>query len=376
MRAGSAVYLDTKVDGVSADHGQAARAAIQSAADAGLRYVSDSAPGLTRLRSANGFRYRTPQKRYVREARDLERIRRLAIPPAWERVWICPDARGHLQATGRDARGRKQYRYHPEWRRVRDENKYGRLAEFGMALPCIRRKVKKDLAEPELSRNKVIAAVVRLLEATFIRIGNTRYAREHGSFGLTTLRNRHVRVNGRTIRFKFKGKSHREHEVETTDAQLAKVIRRCRELPGYELFRYMENGEVHTVGSADVNAYLHAAVGNDYTAKDFRTWGGTVLAVQAFEQLWKRKRDGKNSLSRDEVNGVVAAVAGQLGNTVAICRKCYIHPDVIEAFSAGRAFEAPRKRAGLSALETRVLGTLAAASRSLTLAPAAQRTQD
>ena len=364
------MLLDTRPNEATPDVGALARAAIQSASEAGLRYVSDSMPGLTRVPAAGGFRYRTPERRYVRSARDLERIRRLAIPPAWENVWICPDARGHLQATGRDARGRKQYRYHPEWRRVRDENKFGRLLEFGLALPRIRRKVKADLGESALSRNKVVAAVVRLLEVTFIRVGNARYAREHGSYGLTTLRNRHVSVQGRTIRFRFKGKSHRNHEVEMSDAQLANVIRRCRELPGYELFRYVEDGEVHTVGSADVNAYLQAAAGADYTAKDFRTWGGTVLAVQAFERL-RRRKSGKQALARDEINAVVGAVAEQLGNTVAICRKCYIHPDVIESFAVGREFPKPKARAGLSALESRVLGILAEAGRPIVLAPSA-----
>ena len=365
------MYLDARVNEGATDVGPVVRAAIQSASEAGLRYVSDAAPGLTRIRTAEGFRYRTAEKRYLRNARDLDRIRRLAIPPAWENVWICPDARGHLQATGRDALGRKQYRYHPEWRRVRDANKYGRLTEFGLALPRIRRKVKNDLAAPELSRDKVIAAVVRLLEATFIRVGNTRYAREHGSYGLTTLRNRHVRVQGRKIRFKFKGKSHREHEVEMSDAQLANVIRRCRELPGYELFRYVEDGEVHTVGSADVNEYLQAASGRDYTAKDFRTWGGTVLAVQAFEQLRKRRTKERKALARDEINAVVAAVAAKLGNTVAICRKCYIHPDVIEAFAVGRELPTSRPRAGMSALESRVIDILAEAARPIVLAPSA-----
>ena len=363
------MYLDPKLDQASVDIGPVARAAIQSASAAGLRYVSDSAPGIVRVRAAEGFRYRTRAKRLMRNPRDLERIRRLAIPPAWEDVWICPDERGHLQATGRDARGRKQYRYHAQWRRVRDENKYERLAEFARALPRIRRRVRKDLAQPGLARNKVIAAIVRLLEVTFIRIGNTRYAREHGSYGLTTLRDRHVSVRGRTIRFRFKGKSHREHAVQMSDAQLANVIRRCRELPGYELFRYVEDGEVHTVGSADVNAYLHAAAGADYTAKDFRTWGGTVLAVQAFGQACKKSTE--KPLARDAINAVVAAVAAQLGNTVAICRKCYIHPDVIAFFAQRRELgAAPAVRAGLSAVENRVLAILAAASRSLVLAPA------
>jgi DNA topoisomerase-1 len=363
------VYLDARTNEAAASIAPATRAAIESASAAGLRYVSDAVPGLTRVRGCGGFRYRTPEKRTIRNARDLERIRRLAIPPAWEQVWICADERGHLQATGFDARGRKQYRYHPEWRRVRDENKYERLAQFARALPRIRRRVHKDLADPGLSRNKVTAAVVRLLEVTLIRIGNERYAREHGSFGLTTLRNRHVSVNGRTIRFRFNGKSHRSHAVEMSDARLASLIRRCRELPGYELFRYVEEGEIHAVGSAEVNAYLQAAAGADYTAKDFRTWGGTVLAVQAFERL-RKGRTGKRSLGRDEINAVVAAVAAQLGNTVAICRKCYIHPGVIEAFAAGRAIDASRTRTGLSALETRTLAVLAAAADSLVLAPA------
>ena len=330
---------------------------IDSAQLARLNYVSDADPGLRRIRCGRRFAYLSPRGARIRDRRVLARIHRLAVPPAWEDVWLCADPRGHLQATGRDALGRKQYRYHLDWRRTRDENKYDRVAQFGAALPRIRRRVRADLAAPGLARNKVIAAVVRLLETTFIRIGNRRYARDNGSYGLTTLRNRHVKLTGETIRFQFKGKSRKQHAIELTDARLARVIRRCRDLPGFELFQYVENGAIRSIGSSDVNAYLGEVAGTDYTAKDFRTWGGTALAMEAFERL--RRRDAQTRVvGREAVNQVIADVAAQLGNTVPICRKCYVHPRVIEAFVDRRQSVSRSPRRGLTALEERLLAVL------------------
>ena len=310
----------------------AAAAAAETAESAGLAYVRANAPGIVRVRHGRGFRYVGPGGNTVRDAKTLARIRALVIPPAWTRVWICADPHGHLQATGRDAKGRKQYRYHTHWRGVRDANKYERLAAFVRKLPRIRRRVRKDLALAGLPREKVFAAVVRLLETTFIRVGNERYARENGSFGLTTLRNRHVSVRGPRIQFEFRGKSGKRHTLELSDARLARIIRRCRELPGYELFQYVENDEVRSVDSADINAYLKETTGDDYTAKDFRTWGGTMLAGLAFARQAASENE-KQSVR--VVAQVIREVAAELGNTAAICRSCYVHPRVIEAYCAG-----------------------------------------
>jgi DNA topoisomerase I len=307
-------------------NGNSYKAPAGSAKAAGLRYVSDAQPGISRLRSGNSFRYLTPEGRAVREAGTLARIRRLAIPPAWEDVWICAREDGHLQATGRDARGRKQYRYHPRWREVRDETKYGRMLAFAKALPRIRRRVSQDLALPGLPRDKVLATVVRLLETTRIRVGNQEYARANDSFGLTTLRTRQVRVNGSTMSFRFRGKSGVQHDVALNDRKLATIVRRMRDLPGYELFQYVdEAGERRAVDSADVNDYLRSAAGEEFTSKDFRTWAGTVLAAQALHEC------GRNQLKH-----AIARVARQLGNTPAVCRKCYIHPAVIDAYLEDR----------------------------------------
>lgn len=310
-----------------------AMAAGANAAEAvGLTYVLDDVPGITRLRRGPGFAYGAADGKPVRGAAVLERIRALAIPPAWDAVWICASAQGHLQATGRDARGRKQYRYHAAWRKVRDRDKYDRLASFVRALPRIRRRVRADLGLSGLPRDKVIAAVVRLLETTFIRIGNERYARDNGSFGLTTLRNRHVRVTGERIRFQFRGKSGKAHAVELNDARLARIIRRCRELPGYELFQYVEDGVPRSLGSADINAYLQRITGQDYSAKDFRTWGGTLLTGLALES--KSAGPGISQTTRT-IADAIRATAFELGNTAAICRRCYVHPRVIDAFIDG-----------------------------------------
>jgi DNA topoisomerase-1 len=266
-------------------------------------------------------------------AADRARIRALAIPPAWTDVWICADPRGHLQATGRDARGRKQYRYHPRWREVRDQDKYGRLPEFGRALPAIRRRIGRDLGRHGLPRQKVLAAVVKLLETTFIRIGNDEYARQNRSYGLTTMRDGHVRVSGSKVRFMFRGKSGVQHALELDDRRLARIVRRCRDLPGQELFQYLdEDGEVVDVSSEHVNVYLKDITGTDFTSKDFRTWAGTVLAARLLcaERPTSSAAAGKRAIAQ-----AIDEVARRLGNTRSVCRKCYVHPAVIEAYLDG-----------------------------------------
>jgi DNA topoisomerase-1 len=263
----------------------------------------------------------------------LARIKSLVIPPAWTDVWICPIANGHLQAVGRDAKGRKQYRYHNRWREVRDEAKYGRTIAFARALPGIRARVQSDLALPGLPREKVLAAVVRLLETTLIRVGNDEYARENGSYGLTTMRDKHVAINGSRVEFTFVGKSGKQHSIDVDDARLARVVKRCRDIPGYELFQYLdEGGEKKTVGSDDVNEYLRTISGEEFTAKDFRTWAGTrlaAMALQEFEEFDSETQAKKNVVS------AIENVAERLGNTPSICRKCYVHPDVLNAYMDG-----------------------------------------
>ena len=299
----------------------------------GLRHSSDEDPGIARRRSGRGFAYRHANGRAVRDRETLARIEALAIPPAWTDVWICPWPNGYLQATGRDARGRKQYRYHARYRRRRDDAKFGRLIAFARALPAIRERVETDLARPGLPREKVLAAVVRLLELTLIRVGNDEYARLNKSFGLTTLRNRHAAVDGAAVTFRFRGKSGQQHEVGLRDRRLAAVVRRCRDLPGQELFQYVgEDGEPSDVASDDVNGYL-AAIAPDVTAKDFRTWAGTVLAYRALRAL------GKGSTDREKQRNVAAAIretAENLGNTAAVARQAYVHPAVVDAYLGGR----------------------------------------
>jgi DNA topoisomerase-1 len=312
--------------------------------------VSDARPGITRQRAGNGFVYRTADGSAVRDKTVLARIRSLAVPPAWEGVWICPQADGHLQATGRDARGRKQYRYHPRWREIRDETKYGRMAAFARALPAIRRRVRDDLAREGLPRDKVLATIVRLLEATRMRVGNEEYARENESFGLTTLRTRQVRVNGSTMEFRFRGKSGVWHRFALSDRSLARIVRRMRDLPGYELFQYEdESGEIRSVDSADVNAYIKAVAGDGFTSKDFRTWGGTVLAARACHRI------GYPADKRRIVQAV-EEVSRALGNTAAVCRKCYIHPAVLDAYADGTLARAMTSRS-VEACVRRLLGT-------------------
>ncbi|HET7220794.1 MAG TPA: hypothetical protein VFJ02_22230 [Vicinamibacterales bacterium] len=301
-----------------------------AAAAAGLRYVTDRQPGIRRVRVGKGFRYVTPQGSTVRAAADLQRIRALAIPPAWRDVWICAAPNGHLQATGRDARGRKQYRYHPRWREVRDESKYDRILEFAAALPQLRRRTAMDMAGTSLSRSKVLAAVVQLLEKTLIRVGNDEYARDNESFGLTTMRAGHARVSGSTVRFRFRGKAGKFHDISFSDARLARIVRRCQELPGRELFQYLDDdGNVQDIGSADVNEYLRGVTGREFTAKDFRTWTGTVLAARALQEVAEFTSATE---AKRNVLSAVEAVAGILGNTRSVCRKCYIHPAIIDAY--------------------------------------------
>ncbi len=308
-------------------------AGIASARAAGLRYTTDTRPGIRRTRHGATFRYFGPTGRRVTAADELTRIRALVIPPAWEEVWICSEPAGHLQATGRDARGRKQYRYHPRWRAVRDETKFDRMIGFALALPHIRQQTDRDLRRAGMPREKVIAAVVQLLEKTLIRVGNDEYARHNRSYGLTTLRDGHVALRGARLRFTFRGKSGIDHEIDLDDRRLARVVRACRDIPGYDLFQYYdEQGERQAVGSADVNAYLKAISGEDYTSKDFRTWAGTVHAADVLRACgpFRSATEAKRNVVR-----AVESVASRLGNTKAVSRKCYIHPAVVEAYSDG-----------------------------------------
>jgi DNA topoisomerase-1 len=316
---------------------------VNAARVAGLRYFSDESSGLRRKRAGKGFAYYTANNNLVRDRETLKRIKSLAIPPAWTDVWICPHPNGHLQATGRDNKGRKQYRYHARWRNVRDENKYDRMLEFGQVLPKIRKRTERDLAKPGLPREKVLAAIVRLLETTLIRVGNEEYARNNNSFGLTTMRDKHVRVDGGEIRFRFRGKSGVKHDVDLTDRQLATIVKRCRDLPGQELFQYLdESGQQQIIGSADVNDYLREITGSDFTAKDFRTWAGTVLAALALQEFnsFNSQTEAKHHIVR-----AIENVAKRLGNTPSVCRKAYVHPAVIETYLEGKLLEELQQRA-------------------------------
>ena len=306
-----------------------------------LHYVDDTLPGITRRKLRGKFCYFDPAGQRITDPDEIKRINALAVPPAYTDVWICADPRGHLQATGRDARGRKQYRYHARWREVRDADKYSRLRDFGRALPKLRRQLETLLAAPGFSRDKVMATVITLLDATLIRVGNTQYARDNRSYGLTTLRSRHVEVNGSAILFQFRGKSGVEHQITVKDRRLARIIKRCQEIPGQNLFQYLdENGERHSISSSDVNAYLQTLTGADFTAKDYRTWAGSVLALSVLRQLqWEPESDAKR-----HVVEMVKNVARQLGNTPAVCRKCYIHPAVLDGFLLGALAELPRPR--------------------------------
>lgn len=306
---------------------------LGSARTAGLRYVSDGSPGIVRRTRGQGFYYIDPVGKVLRNSSSLRRVRSLVIPPAWKDVWICSDPDGHLQTTGRDARGRKQYRYHPRWHQVRDGTKYDRLMTFGRLLPRIRKRVAKDLATPGLSRDKILATVVCLLETTLIRIGNEEYARANESFGLTTMRDRHVKVNGHRLRFEFRGKSGIRHTVDLTDRRLARIVKESQDLPGYELFQYIDDqGTRKSIDSGDVNRYLRRIAGQEFTAKDFRTWTGTVFAARALQEfeLFRSTAQAKRN-----VVSAIERVAKRLGNTKAVCRKCYVHPEIVNAYMDG-----------------------------------------
>ena len=315
---------------------------IESARVAGLRYVSDARPGIRRKRAGKGFSYVGPDGAPIRDDATLRRIKSLAIPSAWQDVWICPQPNGHLQATGRDAKGRKQYRYHPRWRATRDETKYQHILNFGRALPHIRERVEQDMRLPGLPREKVLATVVRLLETTLIRVGNEEYVKSNHSFGLTTMRDRHVHVEGSTLRFEFRGKSSVRHSVDLHDRRLARIVGRCRDLPGYELFQYIDDaGQRQTIDSADVNEYLRAISGEDFTAKDFRTWAGTILVALALQEF---ETFDSQAQAKHNVVSAIQEVAKRLGNTPSVCRKCYVHPAVIDAYLEGNTLDTLRQR--------------------------------
>lgn len=329
-----------------------------------LRHATDDEPGIRRIKRGRGFTYRGPDGRTIRDPHALDRIRRLAIPPAWTAVWISTRANGHVQATGRDQRGRKQHRYHPHWTALRDDAKYSRLLAFGRALPALRRRAQADLEAPGLPRRKVVALVVRLLEKTLIRIGNDEYARHNRSFGLTTILDRHATVSGQSVRFRFRGKSGKNHDVALADPRLARLVRQCQELPGSQLFQYRdEQRRVRDIGSADVNRYLREAMGEAFTAKDFRTWAGTVLAARALHEIAELPGQKPGNA---HVLQAVETVARHLGNTRTVCRRCYVHPAVIDAYldgSLARSLQG-RARARLDAkrsprrVEAAVLGLL------------------
>ncbi len=311
---------------------------VVSAREAGLRYVTDANPGIRRRRRGDVFEYLTPDGTLITDEREIERIKHIGIPPAWTDVWISPTARGHIQATGRDAKGRKQYRYHPRWREVRDENKYHRMVDFGESLPGIRERTAHDLALPGLPREKVLATIVQLLDTTLVRIGNEEYARENESFGLTTLREDHVEVEGATVHFDFKGKSGKEHVIDVKNRKLASIVRRLHELPGQEVFQYVDaHGTRHAIQSEDVNEYLREITGHDFTAKDFRTWGGTVIAARELTTLgvFESVTQGKKNVTQ-----AIKTAAEHLGNTPAICKKSYVNPQLLEAYLEGTLLRA------------------------------------
>jgi DNA topoisomerase I len=353
------------------------------AREAGLRYVTDDAPGIRRVRDGAKFKYTDPDGKEITDEAALARIRKLAIPPAYEDVWICPDPRGHLLATGKDARGRKQYRYHPQWRATRDGFKFERMVEFGEALPKLRRKLRRDLAQPGLPQDKVLAVIVALLDSTLVRIGNVEYARDNQSFGLTTLRDRHVKFvrDGRAL-LKFKGKGGLEHEIVVTDRRLASIVRHCQQLPGQALFQYLgDDGERHPVDSGQVNDYIAGAMGAGFTAKDFRTWGATerAIALMACTPLPEGTSDAKMAAC---IVSAVKQVAAELRNTPAVCRKSYINPAVFEAWREGHLhklvrgelIDSPRRaeRAALSFLRWQARRAVRAA-RAATVSRASRR---
>jgi len=337
----TALHLAEGVRPLPADEHMDTGTALCPELPADLHYVDDHVPGISRRKLGGKFAYFLPTGERIRDTHEITRINKLAIPPAYSDVWICPDPQGHMQATGRDARGRKQYRYHPRWREIRDGNKYERVLSFGTALPRMRERLEEHLALRGMPRQKVMALLVQLLESTLIRVGNPRYAKENRSYGLTTLRTRHVDVRGSAIRFQFRGKSGVEHRVTLRNQRLARIVRRCMELPGQHLFQYLdENGMRHPVNSSDVNAFIHEMTGGDFTAKDYRTWAGSALALD-----YLRKREWRpETLARRNLVEVVTLVSHQLGNTPAVCRQCYIHPDVLEAFATGELAQLGKAR--------------------------------
>lgn len=316
-------------------------ASVEAAKHAGLRYVSDTMRGLGRKRVGKHFSYIGLDGKPIHDGEELKRIRSLGIPPAWTNVWICPNPRGHIQATGRDAKGRKQYRYHPRWREIRDETKYDRMIAFGKALPAIRERVAHDLKLTGLPREKILATIVRLLDTTSIRIGNEEYARENNSFGLTTMRDDHVDVAGTNVEFHFRGKSGKEHTIDVKDRQLARIIKKCQDLPGHELFQYYdEHDNLHVIESDDVNAYLHQITEQEFTAKDFRTWAGTITTTCTLEDLgvYETQTQAKKNVVR-----AIESASKHLGNTPAICRKSYVHPEIIDAYLNGSLLKALKR---------------------------------
>jgi DNA topoisomerase-1 len=346
FRLGSACALHQTINSVSNTDPTVRN--VHDARAAGLRYVSSLTTGIRRIRRRRGFAYVSSRGKPIRNKVVLRRIASLVIPPAWKDVLISPDPRGHIQAIGHDQRGRKQYKYHLRWREVRDESKYEKLIDFGRALPKIRRQVRRDLKLPGLPREKVLATVVKLLECSHIRVGNEEYARQNHSFGLTTMRNRHVRVNGSKIRLRFRGKTGIEHDVNVENPRLAKIVRACQHLPGQELFQYLDDDAVsHPIESTDVNEYLQRIAGDEFTAKDFRTWNGTVLAAKALKQIgnFDSEKQAKTNVIR-----AVESVAKELGNTKAVCRKCYIHPAIVEAYFKGTPLSSARHVASVRGL--------------------------
>ena len=344
-----------------------------SAEVAGLRYVNDErSPGIRRVGRHKRFRYLDPNGRAVSDPEVLARIKSLVIPPAWTDVWICLNPLGHLQATGRDARGRKQYRYHPRWRQVRDEVKYGRLPAFAAALPKIRERTAADLRRTGLPREKVLATVVELLEKTLIRVGNEEYARDNNSYGLTTMRVTHAKVNGSSVRFEFRGKSGKAHSIDLQDARLARIVKACRDLPGYELFQYVDDaGERRAIESSDVNDYLREICSESFTAKDFRTWAGTVYTACELSQFPPHHSE---AAAKKNIVRAIEAVANRLGNTTSVCRKSYIHPAVVDAYMDGEVIKPSKRRLGgsrLSPQEAAVLSLLARWSRRRSASQAA-----
>jgi DNA topoisomerase-1 len=339
--------------------------ARQAAKSAGLRYASDEQPGIRRKGAGKGFRYLDVDGKPVKDPKTLKRIRSLAVPPAWTAVWICPQAEGHIQATGRDARGRKQYRYHPDFRAIREDGKYEHMLDFAAVLPKIRATVARHMARKDLSRECVLATIVHLLETTLIRVGNGEYAKQNKSYGLTTLRDPHVKIEGSALRFQFLGKSGKTWRLQVSDRRVARIVRACQELPGQQLFQYLDaDGQRQGVTSSDVNAYLREVTGQDITAKDFRTWAGTVLAAVALQEFSEIDSEAK---AKRNLKAAIESVATRLGNTVTICRKCYIHPEVINGYLAGDLarnikgkihHELSRKLAGLKPEEAAVLALL------------------